>query len=178
MPRKSSVQHDDLDLEMDLAFESRTYRAQQIIWAVMAFALVAAVLGLFGTGVFSDASKAADGQPALKVRFDRTIRMQSENELIVEVSNPPPSPAETVEVEISRSLLADTHLTEVNPDPEGVTATDESYVYEFKVSDWTDMVAFYFEFRHDHWGTVEGEVRVKVGEVESAAVSVSQLVYP
>lgn len=170
--------HPELDLELDRQFERRANLVQVALWVLMGAIVIAAILGLFGAGIFSNASSAAAGQPSIKVRYDRLIRLQSENEIIVEVSDPPPGAVDTVQVEVSRSLWADIHLTETNPDPDSVTATGDSYIYEFKVEDWTDTVSFYFELRYDHWGTAEGDFRARVGESESPLVSVSQFVFP
>ena len=170
--------HGELDLDLDQDFERKTYRVQVGIWLLMAAVVAGAVFGLFGAGLLTNASGTAEGQPSLKVRYDRLIRLQSENEFIVEVSNPPPDAGDTVEIEMSRGLWADLHLTETNPDPDGVTATDDSYIYEFKVEEWTDTVTFHFEFRYDHWGTAEGDFRARAGDAESGVVSISQFVYP
>jgi hypothetical protein len=170
--------HPELDIEFDPRFERRSHVVQMALWGLMGAAILASVLGAFGTGLWSDDSATAHGQPSIKVRYDSTVRLQSENEIIVEVSDPPPEPADTVEIEISRSLWADIHLTEVNPDAEGVTVTDDSYIYEFKVDDWNETITVFFEFRYDHWGTVGGDFQARAGDSESPVVSISQFVFP
>jgi hypothetical protein len=170
--------HGELDLELDQDFERRTYYVQVGLWLLMGALVVGGLLGLFGAGLLTNASGSAGGQPSLEVRYDRLIRLQSENEIIVEVSNPPANAGDTVEIEVSKGLWSDLHLTETNPDPDGVTATDDSYIYEFKVDEWTDTVTFHFEFRYDHWGTAGGDFRARTGDSESGVVSISQFVYP
>lgn len=68
-----------LQLHEDLAHERREWKLQRVGWALMALALLAAVLGLFGHGPLSEtASASADG--ALTVRHQRFERYQAPSE--------------------------------------------------------------------------------------------------
>ena len=60
----------DLEIEEDLAFQDRSWRAQRVAWVLMSCLLVLAMLGLFGTGPLSSATVGEPGAP-IWVEYER-----------------------------------------------------------------------------------------------------------
>ena len=74
----------DVEVEQDLTFERRSYRAQRIGQGLLAAFVLAAIAGFFGNGPF-DRAKAADESGGLRVEYPRFTRRLTDWEMVVEV---------------------------------------------------------------------------------------------
>ena len=167
-----------LEVASDERFDRWIHRVQRVCWALMALAVAAAALGLFGNGVLGEATAASAGTPALTVRYDRLARYLSPQELVVEVRSPPDTAPGMLEIAVSRGFLADVRLNGVTPEPQEVAVEGDRYVYRFPVDGWSEPVRVHFELEADHWGRLHGSVQARAGGAESGTVSIRQWVYP
>jgi hypothetical protein len=62
-----------MEIETDLEFQRRVWRVPRVGWLIIGAAVVAALLGLFGTGPLSRASTDGGG---LTVEYDRFARRE------------------------------------------------------------------------------------------------------
>lgn len=85
----------DLEINQDLAFERRQWPVQRVGWGVGALIIVAALLGVFGSGPLSAAT--AGDEETLLVHFQRFVRHKGQGELVVKVG---PNQASAGQVEL------------------------------------------------------------------------------
>src|SRR4051794_26373386 len=102
-----------LQIDQALDFQRRFQRVQKFAWRVLALLPIAAVLGLFGNGLFSNvtAGGAAAGAKVSYERFGR-LSVPSQLEVMVLRARGP------VVISVSRSFLDGYDLTEVRPEPD------------------------------------------------------------
>src|SRR4051794_16621884 len=108
----------DLEIGQDMEFESRMQRVEKVGWAVMGLIVLAALLGLFGQGVFSGASAGPEGGP-LRVEYDRCLRYQSDQQVRVRLG-PGAGSNGKARVWVSASYLEAFQVQRIDPPPEGV----------------------------------------------------------
>ena len=70
----------DIELAEDMEFQRKNWRAERIGWAVLAFILLAAALGLFGQGPLGGTVVAA-GDDSLSLTYERFWRLSSPTRL-------------------------------------------------------------------------------------------------
>lgn len=94
MPGPAPPVIDGLQIDQALSFQRRFHRVQVLAWALLTLVPIAAVLGLFGQGLFSQTSA---GGPCAGVTatYDRFARMALDTELEL------PRAAGTTQVAIS-----------------------------------------------------------------------------
>ena len=156
----------DLEINQDLAFERRSWRIRQIANVVFAVLLLAALLGVFGSGVVSDASRESPSN-SFVVEYDRFLRFGAPATLHVELR----SGGSETNVSVSRSYLNQFDIRGVKPQPESVTALPDRMVFTFK---YEAPTAVDFNLLPRQPGRQRGTVTVD-GE---DPVTFSQWVYP
>ncbi len=118
-----------LQLHEDLAHERREWKLQRVGWALMALALLAAVLGLFGHGPLSEtASASADG--ALTVRHQRFERYQAPSEYDIGAL-PALAAGGVLVLRVEPALLARIEIERFEPAPQQVRADGEALLFAF-----------------------------------------------
>lgn len=117
----------DLEINQDLDLERREWKVRNVANVLLGLALVAAALGLFGSGVLSDASVKSDGG-SFVVEYDRFLRFGAPATVHVELA----SGNDEAKVSLSRSYLEQFDIRSIKPTPESVTALPDRLVYTFK----------------------------------------------
>src|SRR3954466_13413972 len=110
MPGPAPPVVNGLQIDQSLDFQRRFQRVQTVAWRVLALLPVAAVAGLFGGGLFSQATAGGDGVTA---SYDRFGRRSVDTQLKVTVMRARP-PAT---VSISREFLDRYRVSEIRPLP-------------------------------------------------------------
>jgi hypothetical protein len=72
LPSRSS----QLQIDEDLAFQRREWKIQRVGWGAMALVIIAALLGVFGTGPLSNATLEREG---LRLEYERFCRFAAAN---------------------------------------------------------------------------------------------------
>jgi hypothetical protein len=120
-----------IQIDEDLAFQRRSWRAQSLGLALMAVVLAGALLGLLGAeGPFSQGEARAAG---LSVRYSRFGRRLSPSTLQVRL-DPSRVRGDVVSLWISADYLEAMSVERVSPRPRAVVASAERTVYTFDVS--------------------------------------------
>lgn len=150
-------------------FQQREWAVQIVGRILVILLLLAAVLGLFGTGPLSHV-RAEQG--AVSVEYERFVRHTGHAQL--EVRAPAPAPGtSSVSVEISGGLAAGIRMEDIQPQPATVRRSGTSTEFVFAaVSDTDALITFYY--RPMDIGPQSGTVTV----ADAAAVDVWQLTYP
>jgi hypothetical protein len=157
---------EDLDINQDLKFERRSWRVRQVASIVFAALLVAALLGVFGSGLVSDATRESDAK-SFAVEYDRFLRFGAPATVHVELR----SGGSETNVSLSRSYLSQFDVRGIKPQPESVTALPDRLVFTFKYEAPSRVD---FNLLPRHAGRQRGTVTV---DGEDSA-SFSQWVYP
>jgi hypothetical protein len=166
MPGPAPPVVNGLQIDQALDFQQRFHVVQRIAWWLLALVPVAAVLGLFGGGLFSE--KTSGGSAAgVTVSYDRFARMSADTEiqLRLERADGPTG------VTISRALLDRYDISEIRPEPERVVTRPKSIQYVFAASAGGSAV---FAVQPSSPGSSSGTVTAAGG----TPVRINQFVFP
>src|SRR4051812_34148744 len=153
-----------LQIDQSLDFQRRFERVQTVAWRVLALVPLAAVAGLFGGGLFSQATAGGAG---VTVSYDRFGRMSVDTQLQVTVKRA----RSPVAVSISRGFLDGYDVSEVRPQPKHVTAYPGRVVFAFAALPGASV---FFTLQPKRFGSSGGTVAI----AGSPPVHLHQLVYP
>jgi hypothetical protein len=157
------------EVDEDLVFQQRDWRAQRVGWAVLALILTAGLAGLFGPGPLSDAT--ASGGDGLIVKYERFVRHGGQTDLTMRIASADPGP---LQVTIGREYLAAFHVKQILPAPARVQAGDTDLVYTFDGPERAGPVELKFFLQPESLGSHEGGLSAGPG----TAVTVRQFTYP
>ncbi len=161
----------DLDLDQDLAFEERQWKIQRVGWVVMALIVVAALLGVFGSGPLSAAT--VGDEASLALQYQRFVRHQGQGELVVRVA-----PNETVEGRVefwlTTEFLGEIDLQGISPEPDEVRSAGDRQIFVFLVNDPAGPLEVTISYFPNGLGRVSGGI----GLVDGPDFSFNQLSYP
>jgi hypothetical protein len=153
-----------MQIETDVEFQRRVWIAQRFGWVSFAILIIAALLGLFGSGVIS--RSAADGS-GLSVQYERFGRLLRSTDLQVTLT----APGDTARLELERRYFDSVQIEQIIPIPHAVESRDGWLVYNFI---GPSPVSVTFHLRPARFGSVEGTARIPGGD----AVRFRQFIYP
>ena len=166
MPGPAPPVVNGLQIEQALDFQRRFHRIQRIAWWLLALVPVAAVLGLFGGGLFGETT-AGSRAAGLTVTYDRFARITADTEIELRLARADGPTS----VSISRALLDGYDITEIRPEPERVVTRPDRIEYVFAAS---ASGTARFAVQPSSAGSISGTVTVAGG----APVRVNQFVFP
>ena len=154
--------HGDLEIDQDIDFQRREWRAQRIGRGVLFVIVLAALAGVFGGGPLATASvRTPDGR--LRVEYDRIARHGAPTPLRVHVA-PPASGDSVIGVWIDQAYMHGVILRGISPEPTEGQAGDQRLVYRFRLSDPSRAADIIFQVdghelwsRHGAMGLVNGD---------------------
>ena len=114
-PRDRIEQLDD-----DLPYQRREWRAQRFGWWALTVFVAAAGLGVFGGGPLSRATaSSADG--GLRLEYERFVRSGAPARMLVHVAGSPAGdPGRALQLEFSRDFIDAIRLERVTPEPASI----------------------------------------------------------
>jgi hypothetical protein len=160
----------DMEVEQDLDYQRVAWNLQRIGWSVMALLIVAALLGLFGSGLLSQETVQASNSKAA-VEHDRFIRNQSPTILTVTAV---PSREETAMIELDKRFVDKVQIEQISPQPSSVQISSNSYIYSFPLQSAVETLTITFYYRPQGIGWIDGIL--KQANVED--IPFKQFVYP
>lgn len=170
MASKSRVRNGSSDaglpVKEDFAFAKKEWKIQRIGWLLLGLIALAAVLGLFGGGVWSSASLADHG---LHLQYERFERLQRPTRIQLRLSG---RSGEAITIFLDRAYLNAIRIERIIPQPEKVQASARGLFYQFSVKDDPISVTFHFEIEQ------AGRVAGQIGLVDGPMLSFNQFVYP
>jgi hypothetical protein len=155
------------EIEEDLPFQHRNWRAQRIGWALLGAVVLAGLAGLLGSGPLSSAQDS--GGAGLTVEYERFVRHGAQSKIEVIVGKP----ANTVRIAISRSFLEASEMRQILPAPLQARAGDGFVVYVFERAGSGPMHVT-FVFQPDELGSHEVQIAVD----DASALALRQFTYP
>ncbi|MBI5441601.1 MAG: hypothetical protein HY900_10380 [Deltaproteobacteria bacterium] len=160
----------DLELEQDLPHQERMWRVQKVVWILLTLALVAGLVGLFGSGPLS-AAKATGG--GLDLDYQRFLRREAPTSLKVNVRGSP-SEERILRLTLSREYLEGFMAEDILPQPLSTEAGARNYVFEFKLAEPGSPTTVCFHLKAKKTGLLDAEVAVE----GHSPVAFRQFVYP
>ena len=118
----------EIQLNEDVAFLRREWRAQRIGWIGMAVVLVLALLGLFGRGPISDAQ--IGDRNSFGVDYQRIVRHGAQTELEFHVA-PALQSDSTFRIYLSQEYLKQFAVGHIVPEPSASGTAGALVFYEF-----------------------------------------------
>jgi hypothetical protein len=164
--------HGDLEIQEDLPFQRREWLVERVAWGVMALLIVAALLGLFGTGPFSRAT-AGDETIPLSLEYDRYGRLLAPATLRVHIGRDIGDDG-FVRVWFERRYMETVELQQVTPEPENAEAAGDRLIFAFRLTDPERPSAITFNIRPSRFGLLSG----RVGLIDGPTLRFQQFVYP
>jgi hypothetical protein len=162
-----------LEIDQDLEFERRSWRWQRVGWGVISLILLAALLGLFGTGWLD---RAVAGQPGsqLWLEYNRFGRLQAETSRLQIHLGPGAGANGKVRIWFNLEYMKGVRVTNLTPEPESVEAGPERFTYVFSAPDASQPIVVIFRLEPDKIGSLNGQVGLEGG----ASLSFKQFIYP
>jgi hypothetical protein len=157
------------ELELVPPPNAATWRRERIGWVVLAAALVAALLGVFGGGPLSRAEVSAG---ALRLAYDRFVRVSSPTTLRLTLPPPTGSDREAV-VFLDAAYVARVRLQSVVPQPKRSVTRPGSVEFVFEVVSVGSPATAWFHLTVEKSGWSSG--RLTAG---GATLEFHQLAYP
>ena len=154
-----------IDISEDMRHERREWVVQRVGWAAMAGFLVAAALGLFGSGPLARATAA---EAALRVEYSLFARLDAPDEIEVEASSSGPE----LRISIDRDFLTHNELERITPEPDAIELDGERVVHVYRAYAGRHRVVF--ELRAHRLGTQ----RATIAADDGPPVHLQQFVYP
>jgi hypothetical protein len=160
-----------LDLDENLDFQHREWQVQRIGWWALAVFVLAASLGLFGGGPLSHTA-VADPNGALRVEYERFLRMRAPQRLSIRARTTRPGDSEPLQLQISREYFEAMQIDRVLPDPLDVTIGPDDVMLRFPPIA-TGEVTIVIDSMPLHAGRHRAEIRASNG----AVVGIRQFTY-
>lgn len=159
----------ELEVDEDLAFQQRLWRAQRCAWGLLLAFIAAAALGLTGRGPLSYAET---GGP-VRVAYERFVRREAPTTVRVSLAAGA-GRSGRVSVWIDRRYFERVDLDEVTPQPIQTEASADRFTFTFAVPVPSDSTAVLFRFSPGRMGV--GHARVGLGG--GPPVVLTQFIYP
>ena len=162
----------DIEVDQDLEFQRRDWRAQRIGRIGLMAIVVAGLAGAFGGGPFGQATaQSPDGK--LQVAYDRIARHASSQRLAVHIS-PRASGDSVVDLWIDQEFMHGLIVGEISPQPVQTRAGDQRLIYRFHLADPSRSADVVFQAdAHRLWRR-----RGVIGIVNGDSVQLRQFVLP
>jgi hypothetical protein len=161
----------DLQIREDPDFQRSSWIMERIGWIAVALILIAALLGLFGTGLFSK-TKAGDRNGPLWLEYNRFGRFQSPSTLRVHIGRG--KTEKIARIWFDRNYMKGIQIEQITPEPEGVESVSDKLVYTFKLAKPKEPAEVTFHLKLEQIGSLSG----KVGLVNGPTLSFTQFIYP
>jgi hypothetical protein len=161
-----------LEIEEDFKFQLLEWRISRLGWAVMALIILAAILGLFGGGIFTDATLRAEGG-LLEVRYERFARHAASANLVL-TPGPNAMREGSARLWIDREYLNGVQVQTISPEPYSVEAYGDRLVYAFRFDQSDAPIPVSFSLHVVGLGLLQG----RVGLEEGPELDFRQFVYP
>jgi len=167
--KKSVARHGDLEINQDIVFQRRMWRAERCTRYFILAALIACVLGFFGGGGWLAEREIRPPARSFVAKLPRFGRVQHRQQLILDISE---IPAGEARIGVDAALLENFYVREVFPEPLRTEIRDGAveFVFAPPSGPWTVRL----ELQPRRAGALEGRLRLPGGE----AVEFRQWIYP
>jgi len=162
----------DLEISQDIVFQRRAWKVQRVGWVILVLFVLAALLGLMGSGPLSQA-RAGHEQGTVWVEYSRFSRAEAETALAVHLG-PAAMRDGKARVWLDRTYHEKIKIDRIMPEPLEVEAAADRLTYVFPVGDGAQPVAVVFHFQPRQAGVLHPSL----GVPQADTLSFAQYVYP
>ena len=164
--------HGDLQLDQDLDFQRREWRAQRIGRIALTAIIVAALAGVFGGGPVAHA-RAGTSDGRLSVRYERIARHGAPAPIRVHVV-PAAAGDSAVAIWLDADYAQGLVMRGISPEPVESRLGDGRIIYRFQVADPSRAVDIVFQVDASRLWSRRGAVGLVAGD----SIHFSQFVLP
>jgi hypothetical protein len=162
----------DLEIEHDMRFQRREWRAQRIGRFALLGVIIMALAGVFGSGPLSSVTRrTADG--LLEVHYHRIARHGSPEPLRIRIT-PVVATDSVVDIWISQEYLHGLAVRWISPDPVDVAAGNDRLTYRFQLLKGSRVADLIFQVDADRLWMRRGAI----GRVGGDSIRFRQFVFP
>lgn len=161
-----------LEIDQDLQFQEKEWRAERIGWVVMALIVLLGLLGLFSRGPLSGSTARSSGGQ-VEVEYERFLRDRSPVELLLRMPEPR-AQGEQISLWVDKQYLQDFEIRDISPSPEQTIEAGDRLVYIFNTQPGGQPFEVKFNLQAEATGVLDGRAGVEGGE----EVQFSQFIYP
>ncbi|WP_414588716.1 hypothetical protein [Scytonema sp. PCC 10023] len=162
----------DLEIDQDLDIQRRNWAVERVGWGILAFVALAALVGLFGSGMLSNATVGSKKAP-LWLEYERFGRFQAPLRLRVHLGQSAGGNGK-VRVLLKRDYLENFQIQQVTPQPQSVEAGAKQLTYVFQVTEPNQPTAVTFYLQAEQVGLLSAQV----GLPGKQPLHFSQFIYP
>lgn len=162
----------DLEVNEDLEFQRREWRAERIGWALLFLLILVAAVGLFGHGPLSWTS-ATSRDGTLEVSFERFGRNGGTQSLVVRAGASSAADREW-QLDVGDDYVGAVKFTSISPQPDATDRIPGGIRYTFSQAEPAADLEVTFELTPDSLWSVSGELRLAGHE----PVTVQQFFFP
>jgi len=160
-----------LDCAQDLPYQRREWFVERVGWALMLLLVLAALLGLLGSGPLSQAVASAT-DASMQVEYPRFDRYQSPTELRVHLQ---PTPGmDTGRLWLDREFIDRVQLARIDPEPLATAVAPDRFVYSFGLLPADAPVTITFHLEPNRFGRMP----VRLGLVDGPELAFTVFVLP
>ena len=163
--------HSGLELDQDLAYQRRAWRAQRIAWLIMLLIVLAALIGLFGHGPLSRTTVGPNG--GLQLEYERFARLLTPTTLRFRTSSGAIQ-GDELRLWISNDYLQGIQIEHVSPMPQTVEAGPDGLVFVFRLTEPGRPMTATFQARPERIGRISGHAAL----TDRQPIRFNQFVYP
>jgi len=160
-----------LEISDDLRFTRLSWKIERLAWLGLAAVLLAGILGLLGSGMFSSVTAGESGDP-LRVHFERFGHLEADDRLTI-TFNPHVRDGQT-DLWIDDRYLDDVEIREIIPRPARTELQPGRKVYFFTAAEGSGSVRVWFDITYKKAGSLTG----RMGTSDGPAVELKQFIYP
>lgn len=158
----------DLEIGQDLQYQQRSWTVERIGWITMFLITIAALFGLTGSGLISQAKEGQASDP-LWLEYEHFGRFQSPEKLRIHINKT--SATHQVQLGISRSYLEGVQIQQVTPEPDRIELSSDRLIYIFN---GTVPAAVTIYVQPEQIGILPGSVRLEGAH----PLQFQQFIYP
>lgn len=160
----------DLQIDQDLDAQRHHWIAERVGWTVITLVILAALLGLFGSGWLSEASVGTP-EGALRLEYSRFGRFLAPMTLRLHLG-PDVIHEGRVSIWLNRDYIEAAQVQRILPPPDAVEAGADRLTYGLRVSGGPTAVTIYLE--PDRVGSLSGQI----GLAGHKPLRFDQFIYP
>jgi hypothetical protein len=165
-------QDPSLDIEINPAFQRRSWRVQRVGWMVFAALALAALAGLFGAGPLSHA-EAGSQASGLRIEYERFARIHAPTNLVIRADRRLARNDELAIV-LSGAVLEGMELPSTMPPPDGTSVAPEAAVLRFRTDRQPGELTVVLHAKPRQMGSMTAHIGVRDGP----AHAIRQWIYP
>jgi hypothetical protein len=163
---------DSLEIGQDIDFQRRFWTIERIGWVVITLLIVAALLGLFGSGPLSNTNAGNQGSP-LWLEYSRFGRFKAPTTLQVHIGERA-KPKEVARIWLDHRYMEGVQVMQVTPEPQSVKTASDRLIYTFGVAKPNQPITVTFHLKLEKIGLLSG----RAGLINGPSFDFGQFVYP